>query len=161
MGSSSSKFPPMIPRKEPLDLQAFMGSWWVISCIPTYFEKGAHNSLEEYSWDEKKQEIQIKFSYNSGSFDAKRSTIGQKGWLHNDAKTEWRISPFWPVKLPYIILEADESKYCVIGYPSREYLWIMSREKTLDETLYNEILGRLKTDHAYDLKDLYVVPHQQ
>ena len=160
MGSFSSKFPPMVPRQEPLDHQAFMGSWWVISCIPTYFEKGAHNSLEEYTWNEEKQRIDVKFVYNPGSFEAKKSVINQKAYLHNDAKTEWRISPFWPIKLPYIILEVDESKYCVIGYPSRDYLWIMSREKTIDETLYNDILGRLTTIHAYDLKDLYKVPHQ-
>ena len=150
----------MVPRKEPLNLQAFMGTWYVISCIPTYFEKGACNSIEHYTWNEKKKQIDIKFTYNSGSFEAKKSTIPQTAWVHNEANTEWRVSPFWPLKLPYIVLEADEEKYCVIGYPSREYMWIMSREKSLDESLYKEILERLKNDHAYDLKGLYKVPHQ-
>ena len=115
MGTSGSKSAPLKPREEALDFQAFMGSWFVIACKPTYFEKGAHNAKEVYEWNEKKKQIDITFTFNKDSFDGKLSKIPQVGWVHNQSKTEWRISPFWPLKLPYIILETVENQYCVIG----------------------------------------------
>lgn len=29
-----------------VDLNRFMGDWYVIACIPTFIEKGAHNAIE-------------------------------------------------------------------------------------------------------------------
>jgi lipocalin len=32
-----------------VDIQRFMGDWYVIANIPTWIEKGAHNAVESYS----------------------------------------------------------------------------------------------------------------
>jgi apolipoprotein D and lipocalin family protein len=31
-----------------VDLERFMGDWYVIANIPTFIEKGAHNAVEGY-----------------------------------------------------------------------------------------------------------------
>ena len=38
---------------EYVDLDKFMGDWYVIANIPTWIEKGAHNALEQYFWNDK------------------------------------------------------------------------------------------------------------
>jgi apolipoprotein D and lipocalin family protein len=32
-----------------VDLERFMGDWYVIANIPTFLEKGAHNAVENYA----------------------------------------------------------------------------------------------------------------
>ena len=39
---------PAIPVAERVDLERFMGDWYVIANIPTSMEKGAHNAVESY-----------------------------------------------------------------------------------------------------------------
>ena len=34
---------------EQVNLDLFMGDWYVIANIPTFIEKGAHNAVESYS----------------------------------------------------------------------------------------------------------------
>jgi lipocalin len=49
MGASSSQ-QHLKAMDQKLDMEGMMGKWYVISCIPTVFEKGAHNAVENYSW---------------------------------------------------------------------------------------------------------------
>ena len=45
----------------------------------------------------------------------------------------------------YWILEVGESyEYAVVGHPSRDYLWILSRTPTMDPELYASIVRRLQ-----------------
>jgi apolipoprotein D and lipocalin family protein len=37
-----------MPLAQNLDLQRFMGDWYVIANIPTFIEKDAHNAVESY-----------------------------------------------------------------------------------------------------------------
>ena len=40
-----------MPAVAQVDLQRFMGDWYVIANIPTFIEKGAHNAVESYRLD--------------------------------------------------------------------------------------------------------------
>jgi apolipoprotein D and lipocalin family protein len=48
----------------------------------------------------------------------------------------------------------DENyQYAVIGEPNRDYLWILSRTKTMDDATYQKILERVK-EQGYDVNKL-------
>mmetsp|Transcript_25348 Transcript_25348/g.62389 ORF Transcript_25348/g.62389 Transcript_25348/m.62389 type:complete len:106 (-) Transcript_25348:257-574(-) len=73
----------------------------------------------------------------------------------------WKVSPLWPIKLPYHIVElGDDYEYCVIGYPSRDYAWIMSREPVMDEGLYDDLTKKLVEKHQYSLDGFRKVPQK-
>merc|ERR1711916_81896 len=128
-----------------VDIDKFMGAWYVIATKPTPFEKGACNGVETYQWKRKEK------------------VMTQKGYIYNKTTfSEWRVSPLWPIKLPYLILEVDEEcSYTVIGYPSRAYCWIMARKSKMDDALYEDLLRKLEEDHSYDLKGLVKLEHSQ
>ena len=42
---------PQLPTVEHLDLNRFMGPWYVIACIPTFLETNAYNAVETYRLD--------------------------------------------------------------------------------------------------------------
>merc|ERR1719223_1409859 len=107
---------------------------------PTYFEKTCSNAVEKYTFlqDSKKNDINIDFQYNENEpLTSKLKSLPQKGWVQGPEKTNsalWKVSPTWPVKLPYHIIElGNDYEYCVIGYPSRDYCWIMSRQPVMDD----------------------------
>lgn len=168
MGAGKSSLPALQPIQTVVDMPRYMGKWFVIGVKPTYFEVGAHNAVEVYTWNQRDDCIDIDFTYNPDSFKAPAKKIPQKGFVHDKrTNAEWRVSPMWPLKLPYLIIELDSTEgtapyeYTVIGYPSRAYVWIMARQPTMDEKLYDDICGRLKTQHHYDLDGLVKVPHSQ
>jgi apolipoprotein D and lipocalin family protein len=159
--SGSSKLPPLktVPQ---LDLEAFMGDWWVLANLPTPTEKNCHNALEQYKLNPDKT-VAVTFSCNKDSFDGKREVNHFTGLVQNPGtNSEWKIKMklwgFIPLKLPFLVIDlATDGSYTVIGYPSREYVWIMARAKSLPEKTWTEILARLKTQ-GYDISKIQRVP---
>ena len=47
LGGCQTTRPP-IETVDYVDLERFMGDWYVIASIPTFIEKGAHNAVESY-----------------------------------------------------------------------------------------------------------------
>jgi apolipoprotein D and lipocalin family protein len=147
-----------------IDLKAFMGDWNVLGNIPSGPEKGCHNALEQYALQEDGT-VAITFSCNKGSFTAPREINHFTGLIQNPGiNTEWKVRMkflgFIPIKLPYLVIDlAADGSYTVIGYPSRDYVWIMARGKTLPEEVWTGILSRL-TEQGYDTTRVERVPLQ-
>lgn len=156
--SCSSKKPPL-KKVEHVDIQKFMGKWYVIANIPTFIEEGAYNAVETYTWNKKEDRIDVDFTFNKDSFKGEKKHYTQKAFVHDPSGNEWRIQFFWPLKFPYLIIDlAPDYSYTVIGVPNRSYLWIMARDKTLPEQTYQSILNKLKTEQDYDLALIKKVP---
>ena len=134
-----------------VDIQRFMGKWYVIAIIPNWIEKNPYNSIEEYSLNEKGY-IDVKYTFNQDGFDGKKRILKQKAFIKNlETKSEWEIQPFWPLRFPYYIIDLDENySYTVIGYPNRKLLWIMSREKTISNENF-KLIDQNLLNQGYDL----------
>merc|ERR1712224_296023 len=153
------------------DTTRFMGTWFVVGVKPTFLETTCSNAVEKYSLldEKKKHDIDIDFKYNpeEDPFAAgnKIKSLPQKGWVQGKDRQQsgdWKVSPFWPVKMDYPIIELDEKdySYAVIGYSNRAYCWILSRTPTMKESLYKDIEKKLVNDHQYDLEGFRKVPQK-
>jgi apolipoprotein D and lipocalin family protein len=61
--------------------------------------------------------------------------------------------------MPYLIIECDEHyEHCVIGFPSREYCWIMNRSPIMADATYQKLTKQLEEKHQYNLEGLRKVP---
>ena len=143
-----------------VDLNRFAGLWYVISSMPTPAEEGAHNSTEQYRL-RADGDIEIVNRFRVGGFDGPEEIIRLRGWVYDtETRAEWRVQPFWPVRLSYLILElADDYSYCVIGHPSKNYVWIMARSPDLSPTIQRGVERRLR-DAGYDVRRLIPMPQQ-
>ncbi len=141
-----------------VDLERFMGDWYVIANIPTMFEKGAVNAVENYSWNEKGY-VDVTFTYRKDKPDGKLKSMTQKGFIFDTVtNAEWRIQPIWPFRFGYLVIDLDdEYSYTVIGVPNRKYVWIMARENQIESHIYEEILARLE-QQGYDIQMIQKVP---
>ena len=68
-----------------------------------------------------------------------------------EPNSKLKVSFFWPFHGNYWIIDLDpDYKWAVVGEPGRKYLWVLSREPRLDDTLYEKILDRAK-QQGYDV----------
>lgn len=144
-----------------VDMQIFMGKWYVLGGRFTVFEKDVHNGIETYTWNEKEDRIDIDFKYNEGSLTGKVKSIPQKGWIYNSkTNAHWNVQPFWPLKLDYLIIGlANDYSWTAIGVPNQKYLWIMSRSPENAGTKIAAAQARLN-EIGYDGKIEVIVPHK-
>ena len=144
-----------------VEIEKFMGNWYVMAGRFTPFEKDVHNGIETYSWNETEKRIDIAFTYNKKSFDGEQKSYPQKGWIYNTStNAHWKVQPFWPLKFDYLIIDlASDYSWTVIGVPNQDYVWIMARDYTISRSKLDEIIKSM-ADKGYDMKNLVFVPHK-
>lgn len=133
---AATKLPLKALQNISLNIPQFMGKWYVLACIPTRFEVGASNCIENYEWDERNSCIRIRFDYFPKK-SVQMSSSHMKAFITNSPmNTQWAVRPkigiYLPLDLAYLVIDLPEDfSYVSIGVPSRDYLWIMTREKPL------------------------------
>ena len=71
-----------IRTEQSVDLQRFMGDWYVIANIPTSLEEGAHNAIESYRLDDDGT-IATTFTFRDGSFDGEPKCYTPRGFVRD------------------------------------------------------------------------------
>ena len=149
-------------RTEPqVDLQRFMGDWYVIASIPTFVERGAHNAVESYSLKEDGT-IATTFTFNKDSFDGELKRYTPKGFvLDKKSNAVWGMQFVWPFKGDYriVYLNRDYSQ-TIVGRQKRDYVWIMARAPIISEADYQKLV-RIIGDEGYDIEKIQKVPQQK
>ena len=146
-----------ISTVESVDLERFMGRWFVIASIPTFLEKDIANAIEEYRLVDGK--VDTRFTFRKGGVDGKEKSMNPVGEVRPDSgNAVWDMQFVWPFKAEYrIIYLSPDYETTVIGRSKRDYAWIMARNPSISETELNE-LTRLLEQQGYDLSDLRTVP---
>jgi apolipoprotein D and lipocalin family protein len=151
---------PAIPTAEQVDIDRFMGDWYVIANIPTRPEKGAHNAVESYRRDPDGS-IATTFTFREGSFDGPEQVMRPRGFVRDDASNAvWGMQFVWPIKAEYLIAHVD-SDYTetIIARSRRDYVWIMARTPEIPEADFAR-LERKVADLGYDMSKLERVPQR-
>ncbi len=143
-----------------VDLDRFMGSWYVIANIPTFLEKEAYNAVETYSLNTDGT-IATTFTVRKGGFDGKEKQYNPKGFI-TDSTTNalWGMRFIWPIKADYRIVYLDESyQTTIVGRQDRDFVWLMSRSPSISEKEYERLVAFIKSI-GYDTSKLKRVPQQ-
>ncbi len=146
-----------VPR---VDLERFMGDWYVIASIPTFLERGAHNAIESYRLEDDGS-IATRFSFRDGGFEAPLETYHARGFVEDETSNAvWNMQFLWPFEADYriVYLAADYSR-TIIGRNQRDYAWIMAREPAIDERELADMLAFLSAQ-GYDSSLIEMVPQQ-
>lgn len=139
-----------LPTVSQVDLESFMGAWYVAGYTPILVDGKAHNATEHY-YLKPDGRIQTTYQYRKGGFDGPLKTFRPTGFVHNkETNSEWRMQFVWPFKAAYLILHYDETLgETIIGHPKRKYAWIMLRKPEHDEATYERLLNKL-VELGYD-----------
>tara|TARA_Y100001970_G_scaffold153279_1_gene187708 strand:+ start:929 stop:1435 length:507 start_codon:yes stop_codon:yes gene_type:complete len=146
---------------ENLDIEKFMGRWYVISLIPNWIEEGGTNSFDDYKLN---KDGTIDITYNTIK-NNEIKTIKQKGIIvDKNQPSRWEIKfikPWIPFfKAPYEVIVLDSNyNYMAVGYPDNTYGWIMSRDTYIIDSTYNQITDTLEKKFGYKKNDFKKVLH--
>jgi len=154
----SASLPPL-KTVDKVDLQRFMGPWYVIACIPTFIETEAYNGVETYRL-EPDGTVDTVFTFNKGGFDGPPKRYNPRGFIVDTVNNStWGMQFIWPFKSEFLITHLNEDySQTVIGRNKRDYVWIMARTPQIPEADYLQLVKELESQ-GYDMKKLRKVPH--
>ncbi len=155
-----SSTPAAIETADYVDLDQFMGDWYVIANIPTFIEKNAHNAIESYRLDDDGT-IDTTFSFRKGGFDGKEKTYNPRGFVRDTGTNAvWGMRFIWPFKAEYRVLFVDPNyEQTIIGRSKRDYVWIMARTPEISNDAYFEHIRFLR-EQGYDTNKIKRVPQR-
>jgi apolipoprotein D and lipocalin family protein len=158
-GCQSAPRPPLsvVPH---VDLERFMGDWYVIANIPTLIERGAHDAVESYRLADDGT-IETTFTFRDGGFDGEPKRYTPRGYVvDRGSNAVWGMQFVWPIKADYrIAYLARDYSQTVIAREKRDYVWIMARTPRIADEDY-ERLVRFVAAQGYDVSKIRRVPQR-
>ncbi len=140
----SSKYENMKTVKS-VDIERYKGTWYEISRLDHSFEKGCKNVTATY---EIKEENKIKVINRCTMIkDNKIKEATGIAYAVDNSNAKLKVSFFRPFYGDYWIIYLNENyDYVLVGHPSREYLWILSRTKTINEETKIKLMQKAKEE---------------
>lgn len=127
-----------------VDLKRYLGQWYEIARYPNRFQKGCLESSAVYSLRHD-GDIEVLNRCTDSETGKQRQAKGHAWVVDSVGNARLKVSFFWPFRGDYWIIElGSEYEYAVIGTPNRKYFWILSRSRSMNDTLYNAILERAR-----------------
>lgn len=144
-----------VPRVE---LERYMGTWYEIASYPQRFQKGCTGTVAAYTLRENGQ-VEVLNRCNRDSLTGRLTVAkGRARVVDRASNAKLKVTFFWPFWGDYWVIDLGRDyEYAVVGHPNRQYLWILSRERTLAPDVYAGILERLRAQ-GYDTDRLRVTP---
>ena len=152
--------PKSMPVVDYVDLDRFMGDWYVIATIPTFLERDAYNPIETYQLNSDGT-IATTFTFNKGSLNGPTKIYRPRGFI-KDRRTNaiWDMQFVWPIKADYRIVYLDDDyQQTIIGRNSRDFVWVMARTPIISEQDYLNLVTMVGS-LGYNLNDLQKATHE-
>ena len=127
-----------------VDLTRYTGIWYEISTIPQGFQRGCTASTATYAIRED-GDIDVFNRCRQGALDGpERFARGRARIVDPITNAKLTVSFFRPFWGEYWIVDlGPKYEYAVVGHPTRDYLWVLSRTPSMEPAVYQDILGRL------------------
>jgi apolipoprotein D and lipocalin family protein len=125
-----------------VDLYRFQGKWFEIARLPRATQEHCTRTTAYYTMVSDSQLTMVNECHVGSSAGALRSveTIAKVPDANAPAKLSLDFGAFYG---DYWIIDVGEHyEYAVVGHPTRQYLWILSRTPTIDQVAMGGILER-------------------
>ena len=146
---------PVMQPVSHVDIERFMGKWYVVANIPTFVERGALNPIEEYALN---TDGTIKTTFTFEKIEGgERNRLEAKGFVQEGTgNAVWGMQFVWPFKADYRIVYLDPNyETTIIGRNKRDYLWIMSRSNSIPEDELQRLI-QVAVQLGYERSDIQI-----
>ena len=136
-----------------LELQRFMGDWYVLADVATPFDKDAYEPTEHYVLKPDGM-VDTTYRYQKGGAtgDFKSRTMTARPNPENPSV--WGMRLFWPFEADYRIAHIHpEYETTIVARNKRDFVWLMARTPTIDQSAFDELLAKVKS-LGYTISDL-------
>lgn len=136
---ASTKFFPQY-----VDKNLFSGKWYEIARTYNSFQKNCKDSYVEYILNEQNYEIRNICTSAIDDTIINYNGIGKSAKENKTNFSKINMTYFYIFSKEYQVIYNDDYKYAVVSDDNFENIWIMSRNKNIDDEKLNEILVFLK-----------------
>jgi apolipoprotein D and lipocalin family protein len=141
-----------------VDLQKYLGLWYEVEAIPQSFQSGCTCTTAEYIATQTDTVTVINAcNLNSPSgqaFEFQGTAVVQENTGNSKLLVRFFNSPpsdYWIIDL------SPEYEWAVVGSPTKDFFWILSRERTLDTSTINYLKGKWG-EAGYDMSRVKKTP---
>ena len=140
-------------------LERYLGTWHEIARLDHPFERGLSRVSAEYSLREDGGVRVVNRGFNATG--KKWKQVEGKAFFVQDPQTGFlKVSFFGPFYGAYVIFELDpDYRYAVVSGPDTSYLWILAREKRMDDALIQELVAKAAA-RGFNTSALIFVEHE-
>jgi len=133
-----------------VDIPRYMGKWYEIASYPTFFNSNCTATTAEYALRDDGT-VRVVNECRIGDPSGRLNRIeGTARVVDTETNAKLTVSFSLFARGDYWIIDLDEDyRWAVVGDPLRSTLFILSRTPTLDDEVYDGILGRL-LEKCYD-----------
>ena len=145
---------PPLETVDEVDLDQYIGTWYEIASYPQFFQRRCTGTTATYRLREDGL-IEVENRCFRDSLDGREIVANGRARVPNPSQSaKLEVSFFGPFWGDYWVIDLDEQyEYAVVGSPSRDSLWILSRTPAMEEEVYLGILERLRAQ-GYTLDEL-------
>lgn len=143
-----------------VDLDRYMGRWYMIANIPYFAEAGNVAVYVEYS---RRDDGTYADKYTArDSFDLPPFVKNGHFEITNPVtNAEGRITFLPPIWQDFAVVFLDDDyRHTVIAHPSRNYAWVFAREPRMSDSVYQAALAAL-ADNGFDVTRVLKIPQQR
>lgn len=148
-----------------VDLERYAGRWYEIARYPNRFQRDCvGNTSAEYA---PRPDGRVTVTNRCRQKDGRmKEAVGVARWRENpprDATLKVRFAPAWLSFIPqvwgdyWILALPGDYRYVVVGEPSREYLWMLSRTPVMTEADFMAAVAAAEAQ-GYDASKLVKTP---
>jgi apolipoprotein D and lipocalin family protein len=129
-----------------VDLQRMQGRWYEIASLPRPSQKDCYGTTADYVVVSK-SELQVVNQCHKGGLAGPVDRVAARA-VANDPAVPAKLSlDFGFAYGDYWLIDVGPNyEYAVVGHPSRDYLWILSREKTLPHATLDAVVARAQSN---------------
>lgn len=138
-----------------VDIERYMGTWYEIASFPFRPQRRCTGTTATYSLRDDGQVRVINRCFLDTLQGKLKEADGVARVVDSASKAKLEVSFFRPFWGEYWVIElAPDYRYAVVGNPSRDYLWVLSRSPQMADAEYEGILQRLSEQHQYPIERL-------
>jgi len=140
-----------------VDLKRYQGKWYEIARLPNYFERKLKCTSATYTLRDDGKITVLNAGNYITDFQKTSSARGVACIPDKNSPSKLKVQFFWPFSGDYWIMDLDKDyRYVLVGDPDLKYLWILAREKVMDEKTYRMLLQKA-IDNGYSVETIIKV----
>lgn len=137
--SGCASRPPLRTVSE-VDLQRYEGTWHEVARYPNWFQRSCDGPATAEYTAQPDGTIRVVNSCTTKKGKV-QEVVGSATVVPDSGNAKLRVGFGGPFRGDYWIIGLDEKNYswAVVGHPSRLFLWLLAREKTVSPEVYQEM----------------------
>lgn len=158
--SACTGLPEGIEPVKNFEPERYLGTWYEIARLDHSFERGMNKVTAEYSLREDGGLRVINRGYDTDSREWKEAE-GKAYFVNSRDEGHLKVSFFGPFYGSYAIFELDRDKYqyAFIAGNSTDYLWLLARTPSINESVMQQFED-LSKSLGFPTKKLIYVDHE-